>query len=124
MAEERKRMDLEGLRAPAIGVEERSDEAPSAGARTASVQPDRGWLRRTRRWGLTDQEEIDKIREGLFFEASMQNWESQMYQHEQGMLDDGMWEVRRARIRNTVVRNRNFPGWWTNEVDPEFRTMG
>ena len=71
----------------------------------------------TRRWGLTDQEEIDKTREGLFFEATMQNWESQVYQHEQGMLDDGMWEVRRARIRNTVVRNRNFPDWWTKAAD-------
>ena len=33
-------MDLEGLSAPALGVEERSDEAPSAGAGTASEQPD------------------------------------------------------------------------------------
>jgi transposase len=32
MTEERKTMDLEGLPAPALGVEERSDEAPSAGA--------------------------------------------------------------------------------------------
>ena len=29
---ERKKMDLEGLPAPALGVEERSDEAPGAGA--------------------------------------------------------------------------------------------
>ncbi len=36
MAEERKAMDLEGLPAPALGVEERSDEAPSAGARSPS----------------------------------------------------------------------------------------
>ena len=35
MAEERKTMDLEGLPAPAVGVEERSDEAPSAGANPA-----------------------------------------------------------------------------------------
>jgi transposase-like protein len=35
MAEERKTMDLEGLPAPALGVEERSDEAPSAGANAA-----------------------------------------------------------------------------------------
>jgi transposase len=28
-------MDLEGLRVPALGVEERSDEAPSAGAKPA-----------------------------------------------------------------------------------------
>ena len=28
MVEERKKMDLEGLPAPALGVEERSDEAP------------------------------------------------------------------------------------------------
>jgi transposase len=34
MAEERKTMDLEGLPAPAaLGVEERSDEAPTAGAK-------------------------------------------------------------------------------------------
>ncbi|MEN8182124.1 MAG: hypothetical protein ABFS46_06270 [Myxococcota bacterium] len=73
-----------------------------------------------RRWGLTDQEEIDKTREGLFFEAAMQNWESQLYQHEQGMLDDGMWEVRRARIRNTVVRNRNFSDWWSKANRTQF----
>ena len=35
MAEERKTMDLEGLSAPALGVEERSDGAPSAGANAA-----------------------------------------------------------------------------------------
>jgi hypothetical protein len=31
MAEERKTMDLERLPAPALGVEERSDEAPQGG---------------------------------------------------------------------------------------------
>ena len=41
-----------------------------------------------RRWGLTDQEEIDKTREGLFFDSTLAAWESQVYQHEQGMLDD------------------------------------
>lgn len=33
-------MDLEGLPAPAIGVEERSDETPSGGAGTAPEPPD------------------------------------------------------------------------------------
>ncbi len=37
---ERKKMDLEGLPAPALGVEERSDEAPSAGERPPSRLPD------------------------------------------------------------------------------------
>ena len=78
----------------------------------------------TRRWGLTDQEEIDKTREGLFFELLMQNWESQVYQHTQGMMDDAMWEDRRARIRNTVVRNRNFPDWWTKAADRTQVTPG
>jgi transposase len=37
---ERKKMDLEGLPAPALGVEERSDEAPSAGAIASPGSPD------------------------------------------------------------------------------------
>ena len=39
MAEERKTMDLEGLRGLALGVEERSDEAPSAGP-NATLDPE------------------------------------------------------------------------------------
>ncbi len=70
-----------------------------------------------RRWGLTDQEEIDKTRERLYFEAITHNWESQVYQHDQGMLEDHMWEARRARIRDIVVRNRNFPEWWSKSAD-------
>jgi transposase len=40
MAEERKTMDLEGLPARALGVEERSDEAPSPRAGRPSARPD------------------------------------------------------------------------------------
>ena len=37
MAVERDSMTLKGLPAPALGVEERSDEAPSAGAERAGT---------------------------------------------------------------------------------------
>ena len=37
---ERKKVDLEGLPAPALGVEERSDEAPSSGVGTPPARPD------------------------------------------------------------------------------------
>ena len=70
-----------------------------------------------RRWGLTDQEEIDKTREGLFFDITMHNWESQLYQHDQGMLENRIWEIRRARIRNTLVHSPNFPDWWAKSAD-------
>ncbi len=70
-----------------------------------------------RRWGLTDQEQIDKTREGLFFDVAVHNWGSQLYQHDQGMLEDRIWEIRRARIRNTLVHNQNFPDWWSKSAD-------
>ena len=70
-----------------------------------------------RRWGLADQEEIDKTREGLFFDVTVHNWESQLYQHDQGMLEDRIWEIRRARIRNTVARSPNFLDWWSKSAD-------
>ena len=41
MVEERKKMELNGLSAPVLGVEERSDEVPSTGASSARVvRPD------------------------------------------------------------------------------------
>ncbi len=70
-----------------------------------------------RRWGLTDQEEIDKTRERLYFEAITHNWESQVYQREQGMLEDRLWEVHCAQIRSIIVRNRNFSDWWSKSAD-------
>ena len=60
-----------------------------------------------RRWGLTDQEEIDKTREGLFFDITMHNWESQLYQHHQGMLEDRIWEWQAQRTGTSRwVRDR------------------
>jgi hypothetical protein len=70
-----------------------------------------------RRWGLTDQEEIDKTRESFYFTMYLYNWESYVYQHDQGMLEDRMWEVHCARIRSFLVRNPNFFDWWSKAAD-------
>ncbi len=70
-----------------------------------------------RRWGLTDQEEIDQTREGLYFALNLNIWESQVYQHDQGMLEDHLWEVHRARIRGFLVRNADFSEWWSKSAD-------
>ncbi len=75
------------------------------------------WETMVRRWGLKGQEQIDRTREGLFFEAAMHNWESQVYQRDQGMLEDHMWEVQHARIRDTIVRNPNFSDWWSKSAN-------
>jgi len=87
MAEERKTMDLKGLPAPALGVEERSDEAPSAGANTAPdpevvAKPKR--RRFTAEYRLRILEEADRCtgagevgqllrREGLY-SSHLANW--------------------------------------------------
>jgi transposase len=90
MAEERKTMDLEGLPAPALGVEERSDEAPSAGARIPSAQPDPEVVAKPKRRRFTAEyrlrilEEADRCtgagevgqllrREGLY-SSHLANW--------------------------------------------------
>ncbi len=39
MVEERKKMEMNGLSAPTLGVEERSDEVPNAGVSSAPVAP-------------------------------------------------------------------------------------
>ena len=46
-------MDLNGLPAPALGVEERSDEAPSAGARGVPTHPDPEVVARPKRRRFT-----------------------------------------------------------------------
>ena len=87
MAEESKTMDLAGLRAPALGVEERSDEAPSAGANAAHdaevvAKPKR--RRFTAEYRLRILEEADRCagagevgqllrREGLY-SSHLANW--------------------------------------------------
>jgi transposase-like protein len=87
MSEERKTMDLEGLRAPALGVEERSDEAPRAGANAAPdpevvAKPKR--RRFTAEYRLRILEEADRCagdgevgqllrREGLY-SSHLANW--------------------------------------------------
>ncbi len=84
---ERKKMDLEGLPAPAIVVEERSDEAPSAGA---SAVPDPQVIAKPKRRRFTAEyrlrilEEADRStgtgevgqllrREGLY-SSHLANW--------------------------------------------------
>ena len=87
MAEERETMDVKGLPAPALGVEERSDEAPSAGANTAPdpevvAKPKR--RRFTAEYRLRILEEADRCtgagevgqllrREGLY-SSHLANW--------------------------------------------------
>jgi transposase-like protein len=87
MAEERKMMDLEGLPAPALGVEERSDEATRAGAGAAPdpevlAKPQR--RRFTAEYRLRILEEADRCagdgevgrllrREGLY-SSHLANW--------------------------------------------------
>ncbi len=87
MAEERKTMDLEGLPTPALGVEERSDEAPSAGGNAAPnsevvAKPKR--RRFTAEYRLRMLEEADRCsgpgevgqllrREGLY-SSHLSNW--------------------------------------------------
>ncbi len=83
-------MDLEGLPAPAIGVEERSDEAPSAGAGIMREPPDSEVVakptrrRFTAKYRLRILEEADRCsepgevgqllrREGLY-SSHLSNW--------------------------------------------------
>jgi hypothetical protein len=74
-----------------------------------------------RRSGLsTDQEQFDKRRETMFFLIYLFNWESQSYQYDQGLLEDHLWEVHRARMRNFVVRNPNFADWWSKTDKDQF----
>ncbi len=87
---ERKKMDLEGLPAPAIGVEERSDETPSAGAGTVLDAPDSEVVAKPTRRRFTAEyrlrilEEVDRCsgpgevgqllrREGLY-SSHLSNW--------------------------------------------------
>ncbi len=90
MAEERKTMDLEGLPAPAIGVEDRSDEAPSTGAHARPIRPDPEVVAKPKRRRFTAEyrlrilEEADRCagdgevgqllrREGLY-SSHLANW--------------------------------------------------
>ena len=90
MAEERKMMDLEGLRAPALGGEERSDETPSAGAHVPPDRPDPEVVAKPKRRRFTAEyrlrilEEVDRCagvgevgqllrREGLY-SSHLTNW--------------------------------------------------
>jgi transposase-like protein len=90
MTAERKTMDLERLRAPALGVEERSDEAPRAGAHAPPDRPDPEVVAKPKRRRFTAEyrlrilEEADRCtgmgevgqllrREGLY-SSHLTNW--------------------------------------------------
>jgi transposase len=83
-------MDVEGLRVPALGVEERSDEGPSAGAHALPVPPDPEVVAKPKRRRFTAEyrlrilEEADRCagtgevgqllrREGLY-SSHLANW--------------------------------------------------
>ncbi len=53
MVEERKKMELNGLSAPVLGVEERGDEVPSTGAHVPPMHPDPEVVARPKRRRFT-----------------------------------------------------------------------
>ena len=64
MVEERKKMELNGLTAPALGVEERSDEVPNAGASSSRLSaPDAEVVARPKRRSFTAEYRLRIVEE-------------------------------------------------------------
>ena len=93
-------MDLEGLPAPALGVEERSDEAPSAGASAPPARPDPEVVAKPRRRRFTAEYRLRILEEA---DRCTEPGEVGRLLRREGLYSSHLTAWRRAR-RNGALR--------------------
>jgi transposase-like protein len=121
MAEERKTMDLEGLPAPALGVEERSDEAPSAGANAA---PDTEVVAKPKRRRFSAEYRLRILEEA---ERCVGAGEVGQLLRREGLYSSHLANWRKARdegaLRGLRSKKRGAKAKASNPLEPKVREL-
>ncbi len=124
MSEERKPMDLERLSAPALGVEERSDEAPSAGAGAPLGDPDPEVLAKPKRRRFTAEYRLRILEEA---ERCTESGEAGRLLRREGLYSSHLAAWRKARrtgaLRGLRSKKRGAKSKASNPLAPKVREL-
>ncbi len=117
-------MDLEGLPAPALGVEERSDEAPSAGARAPLGDPDPEVLAKPKRRRFTAEYRLRILEEA---DRCAGTGELGQLLRREGLYSSHLANWRRARrdgaLRGLRSKKRGAKPKASNPLEPKVREL-
>ena len=124
MSEERKPMDLERLSAPSLGVEERSDEAPSAGAGAPLGDPDPEVLAKPKRRRFTAEYRLRILEEA---DRCAGTGELGQLLRREGLYSSHLANWRRARrdgaLRGLRSKKRGAKPKASNPLEPKVREL-
>jgi len=117
-------MDLEGLPAPALGVEERSDEAPSAGAGSPSRPPDPEVVAKPRRRRFTAEYRLRILGEA---DRCTRAGEIGQLLRREGLYSSHLTHWRKARdegaLRGLRSKKRGAKPKASNPLEPKVREL-
>jgi transposase-like protein len=124
MAVERNTMTLNGLQAPAQGVEERSDETPSAGGRAPSVRPDPEVVAKPKRRRFTAEYRLRVLEEA---EQCSEPGEVGQLLRREGLYSSHLTAWRKARrdgaLRGLSSKKRGAKPKASNPLEPKVREL-
>jgi transposase-like protein len=124
MAEERKTMDLERFPAPAIGVEERSDDAPSAGAHVPLDRPDPEVVAKPKRRRFTAEYRLRILEEA---DRCAGDGEVGQLLRREGLYSSHLANWRKARrdgaLRGLRSKKRGVKPKASNPLEPKVREL-
>jgi transposase-like protein len=124
MAVERDSMTLKGLSAPALGVEERSDEAPDAGASAPPARPDPEVLAKPKRRRFTAEYRLRILEEA---DRCTEPGEVGRLLRREGLYSSHLTAWRRARrngaLRGLTSKKRGAKPKARNPLEPKVREL-
>jgi transposase-like protein len=124
MAVERDSMTLKGLPAPALGVEERSDEAPSAGASAPPARPDPEVVAKPKRRRFTAEYRLRILEEA---DRCTEPGEVGRLLRREGLYSSHLTAWRRARrngaLRGLTSKKRGAKPKARNPLEPKVREL-
>jgi transposase-like protein len=117
-------MTLNGLLAPAQGVEERSDETPSAGARAPSVRPDPEVVAKPKRRRFTAEYRLRILEEA---DRCTESGEVGRLLRREGLYSSHLTAWRKARrdgaLRGLSSKKRGAKPKASNPLEPKVREL-
>jgi len=117
-------MTLDGLPAPALGVEERSDEAPSAGAGAAAAPPDPEVVAKPKRRRFTAEYRLRILEEA---ERCTEPGEVGRLLRREGLYSSHLTSWRKAQrdgaLRGLASKKRGAKPKASNPLEPKVREL-
>jgi transposase-like protein len=117
-------MTLKGLPAPALGVEERSDEAPSAGASAPSARPDPEVVAKPKRRRFTAEYRLRILEEA---DGCTEPGEVGRLLRREGLYSSHLTSWRKARrngaLRGLTSKKRGAKPKARNPLEPKVREL-